>query len=538
MHEERRKLLTLIILRLVLSTLFLGVASPFIPQPHITELLRPFLLTVYVLSALYVVLWKYGKNLSLAYSAQFYSDLVLITLLIYLSGGVHSPFTPFYVLIIVYASLLRQSEGGILALTLSVVSYIGIVHLGYLGLLPDPLGSEAYENVIYRLGLNIPAFVAVALLGIQLSERLQKADRELRTTRGSLEELTALHENVVNSIRSGLVTLDLAGHITSFNRAAREIWAFRQEEILRKPLSAILPQAILTRILEADFEANPRALRQECWIENKQGRSLFLGMSCSPLLSKSNEKIGYVLSAQDLTEIKELEEEIQLREKLATIGQLAAGLAHEIRNPLGSISGSIQILRSELNLSEDKARLIEIALRESERLNKIVEDFLAYAKPQVPTHYQPVDLSGLVQETVALCKNDPDYKDNHSIEIVCPSQVIHCWGNPDQLRQVVWNVMQNGLRAMPHGGRLLIELRGEDSQTLIRFKDEGVGMTPEERKKLFQPFQGSFKQGAGLGMAIVYQIIQQHRGRISIRSRLRQGTIVEITVPARGSQVA
>lgn len=532
MDEEKRTFPILIILRLVLVSLAIGAAIFFMPgEAFYSPFLQAFLLTVYVLSALYIVLWRYARP-ALAYNVQFYADLVLLSLLLYVTGGIRSLFTPLYVLIIVYSSLLRQREGGLLALTLCIISYTGIIHLGYFGWLPAETEIADYRNLIFQIAVNVLAFAAVAVLGIQLSQRLRLAHRELGVTRGSLAALTALHKNIVESIRSGLVTLDRQGNISSFNRAAQEISGYRQDEVVSQPLSRILPSRILEKILQADFEANPRALRVECWVKDRHERSLFLGMSCSPLLSENSEKMGYVVSLQDLTEIKELEEEIQLKDKMAAIGQLAAGLAHEIRNPLASMSGSIQILRSELKPSGEKSRLLEIALRESERLNKIVEDFLIYAGAQPAALQQPMDLHSLVQDTLVLFKNNPDFKENHQIEFRSHPAPVRCLGNPDQLRQVIWNVLQNSLRAMPGGGKLSIEVRRQDTRTLMSFKDEGVGMSVEERRKLFQPFQSGFQKGVGLGMAIVYQIIQQHHGRIDVRSRPGQGTVVNIWVPA------
>ena len=268
-------------------------------------------------------------------------------------------------------------------------------------------------------------------------------------------------------------------------------------------------------------------------METRDGSSVFIGMSCSPLSSENEERIGYVVFFRDLTEIRKLEETVQFKEKMAAIGELAAGLAHEIRNPLASMSGSIQILRSELQLSDERARLAEIILRESERLNKILENFLAYAGPPSPVSLQPTDLLPLVQDAVALLKNSPDFnKESHTIKISPHNGPVQCMGNPDQLRQVVWNILNNGLRAMPDGGSLSIELGRENARALLSFRDEGVGMTLEERKKLFQPFHSGFRKGVGLGMAIVYQIIHQHKGQIDVNSRPGEGTVVSIWLPA------
>ncbi len=524
MDDFKQKLLTLMIVRLVLVSLVLGFAIFALSQQVSSfEFLQPFILAVYVLSVAYFLLWKYTDRLGTIYHLQFFFDLILISLLIFVSGGINSLFTPFYVLIIVYASLLKHREGGIVALTLSITSYSGIVHLGYLGWVPGGGDIGPYSLIVYRISLTTLGFMGVAMLGIYLSERLQSARHELGTAK-------IVHQTIVDSIRDGLITLDLPGRITSCNRSGEEICGFSQQELLSQSISELFSESVLQSILKSDFESNPRALHIECWSRDKTGQPLFVGLSCSPLFSHDQKQTGYILSVQDLTEIKRREEEVQLQEKMAAIGEMAAGLAHEIRNPLGSLWGSIQVLQSELHLSDEKARLINIILRECKRLNKIVGDFLAYAGPR-SGHLKRIELLSLVQDTVDLFKHSPEFQGGHSIEILPSPKPLRCLADSDQFRQVIWNIIQNGVRAMPTGGQLSIQLRQVDSRALLSFRDEGIGMNSKERKELFQPFLSGFKKGAGLGMAIVYQIIEQHHGQIDIRSERNSGTIIDISLP-------
>lgn len=525
MEDLRRSLLILILSRPVLAIPVVGaVVLGLLPGPYpAAELLLPFTLVICILTALYALLWRYSDRPGLLYNLQFYLDLFLVSALSFSTGGINSPFIPFYVLLIVYASLMRGREGGILALFLSLISYVGIVHLGYLGWVPGAEQVDPYGQIVLRITLNVLAFLAVAGLGIYLSERLRRAHRELGAAR-------VLHENIVDSLRAGLLTLDLSGRITSLNQAARDILGFGAKELMLKPLSLIFPQALMEQTLQSDFERTPLPLRMQAWIRNKRKESLFLGMSCSPLKSQHGEKIGYIISFQDLTEIKKREEELQVKEKMAAIGQMAADLAHEIRNPLGSLYGSMQILQKELHLSDDRARLAQIVLRECERLNTIVADFLSYAGPHSP-RLQPVDLRPLVEETAELLKNSPEFADHHRLEVSCAEDGAICRGDPNQLRQVTWNILTNGVRAMPRGGRLTVLIQNHPSTVLVRFTDEGMGMAEEERQKLFQPFHSSFRKGVGLGMAIVYQVIQSHGGRIDVRSKQGRGTEIEVWLP-------
>lgn len=523
-NEFKKSLLALIIFRLLLVSVVMGVGLLALPQQLLFfQFIQPFTLAVYVLSVGYILLWKYTDVPNLIYYIQFLFDLILISTLIFVSGGINSLFTPFYVLIIVYASLLKDRDAVIIAVTLSITSYSGIVHLGYLGWVPGATSIGPYPLLIYRISLNTLGFLAVALLGIYLSERIRSARQELGAAK-------VAHQNIVNSLRDGLLTLDLEGAITSWNRAAEEISGYSEEDLLSTEISDLFSESVSNRILKSDFELSSRALHMECWTQNKTGSALFLVLSCSPLLSHQREQTGYILAFQDLTEIKNREEELQFTEKMAAIGQMAAGLAHEIRNPLGSLSGSIQVLQSELQLSDKKARLIEIVLRECDRLNKIVGDFLSYAGSR-PGRIQPTDLLSLVHDTVELFKNNPDFQECHAIELSSSANPLVCQADSDQFKQVVWNILQNGIRSMPDGGKLSIELYTNDSRVLMKFTDQGVGLSSAEKTKLFQPFHSGFGKGAGLGMSIVYQIVQQHRGSIDIESYPGSGTTVSISLP-------
>ena len=524
MDDFRNNLLVLIIIRLVLVSLVLGFAIFALSQQiAFFEFLQPFILSVYVLSVLYMLLWKYSSRPNLTYYVQFSFDLILISVLIIISGGISSLFTPFYVLIIVYASLLKRRDGGIIALTLSITSYSGIVHMSYLGWVPgaDVLGP--YPMIIYRISLNTLGFMGVAMLGIYLSERLQSARQELGAAK-------VVHQSIVDSIRDGLITLDEEGNITSFNRAAEEICGFGGESLLAKAFSELFSQSVLDRILRRDFDLNPRALHIECWSTGEVGEALFVGISCSPTKSDDTGRKGYIVSLQDLTELKNREEDVQLKEKMAAMGEMAAGLAHEIRNPLGSLSGSIQLLQSELNLSDEKARLVNIIIRECGRLNNIVRDFLDYAGPR-PINPQALDLLMLVRDTVELFKNSPKFQPIHKVEILPSAEEIRCVADSDQFQQVIWNLLQNSVQAMPEGGTLSIQLRHDNSRALLSFHDQGVGMSDEERRRLFQPFRSSSRKGSGLGMAIVYQIVQKHHGSIDVLSRRDRGTVINISLP-------
>ena len=273
--------------------------------------------------------------------------------------------------------------------------------------------------------------------------------------------------------------------------------------------------------------------RYEADTETAEGFRLRLGYSISPLSDEAGETTGLVITFQDLTEVRALEENARRQDRLAAVGRVAAGIAHEIRNPLASMRGAIQVLRSTWNGDPAEAELMEIILRESDRLDRIITDFLAYARPR-PVTLIETDLREPLRETFALLRHNPETRPDHSLEIIAPDQPVIALVDAEQLRQVFWNLARNALRAMPDGGRLSAELTPlEDGRVRITFTDTGCGMTPEQVEQLFEPFTSWAPGGTGLGLSIVYQIIRDHGGTINVYSREGRGTTVRIELPWR-----
>jgi len=257
----------------------------------------------------------------------------------------------------------------------------------------------------------------------------------------------------------------------------------------------------------------------------------FLGFSVSPLLDQGQQLLGYIISFQDLTEIIRLEEEVRLKDRMAAIGRMAAGIAHEIRNPLTAMQGSVEILRSHANLPEKDERLLTILIRESDRLNKFVEDFLSFARPRTYSKHC-IDLVPVLRDSVTLLRNSPEIREKYSVSLNIEAQSIRILGSTDQLNQVFWNLAQNAVRAMPNGGELKISIgKISDDIGQIVFQDNGIGMSQEEKEQIFQPFHSGFAGGLGLGLSIIFQIMEDHRGRISFESEKGEGTRVSLSFP-------
>ena len=261
------------------------------------------------------------------------------------------------------------------------------------------------------------------------------------------------------------------------------------------------------------------------------GACLFLGFTASILRNKEGMPLGFIFTFQDLTEIRVLEEEVGLKKRMAALGEMAAGMAHELRNPLASISGSVQVLRRDLPAGSEQIELMEIILKESRRLDQTIRDFLLFAKPG---RFSPerVDLPEILSDSLKLLRNSEEFRPTHRLKTVFHPENIPVVVDSNRMRQVFWNLAKNALKAMPEGGTLTVKALGEvDGQVLVSFSDEGIGMGDAEVARNFQPFHGSFRDGTGLGLAIVYRIIQEHQGRIRVKSRHGAGTEVQILLP-------
>jgi two-component system sensor histidine kinase PilS (NtrC family) len=264
---------------------------------------------------------------------------------------------------------------------------------------------------------------------------------------------------------------------------------------------------------------------------NGVAEQCYLGLSVSYLLDKGQGKIGFLFTFQDLTEIKRLEREIRIKENLATMGEMAAGMAHEIRNPLASISGSVQVLKEGIGSGGENSRLMDIIVRESERLSGILNDFLVYARPP---RFKPddIDLREVIEETAALLRNSAEIQTEHDIVLKLPSSPVRLFADANQMKQIAWNLARNAIQAMPGGGRLEVELAtGDDGEVVMAFRDEGIGLRDTELQQAFMPFKGDFDRGSGLGLAIVYRMVQDYNGSIRIQRLAPQGTEVSVHFP-------
>jgi len=486
------------------------------------------------LTILYVLIFRLSKNILFQARFQLTVDVFLVTWLVWNSNTIQSPYVALYILIIAVSSLFLGPREAVVASVGCAVAFT-VFALQITGLAgqsdPSRLVGGSLSQTIQWVGLFDVAFLVVGLLSARLAERQSRSDVRLAAATQSLANLRALHERIVASIRSGLVTTDLEGRIFTFNIAAQEITGYQEEAIRGQDASILFGEmkehiADTLRALEKG-ESSPR-FETNCL--TSEGMRIRLGYSISPLSSEAGDTTGIVITFQDLTQVRSLEETSRRQDRLAAIGRMAASIAHEIRNPLAAMRGSIQMLHAEMDNDSSHAQLMEIILRESDRLNRIITDFLSYARPRSLIQAR-VDVGDLLHQTFALMRHSPEINTNQSIVEELPNEPLFAEADEGQLKQVFWNLARNALQAMPKGGTLRATLEKNSHNRLrISFTDTGLGMSPDQVEHLFEPFS-STTGGTGLGLSIVYQIIRDHGGTINVRSLVGQGTTITVELP-------
>jgi two-component system sensor histidine kinase PilS (NtrC family) len=544
--DLRARLTTLIVVRVVVSTLLLGSAIVVQVNSPGAFPVNPFFFLIgltYALSVVYLATVRFAERFGWLADIQLAADALIVSAFIYVTGGVTSYFSSLYLLPIIAASTFRFRRGGLQLATLTAVLYLGLVSAQYLhvlGSLPGiwPAGGGELPPsrfAQYTVTINLFGFFAVALLSGSLAEGLRSAGKSLERASIQIADIRAFNEHVIDSLLSGLVTTAADGRVLTFNRAASVITGTPPTAAIGRDVFDILQ-------IDPGFRSGLRGLEpsQSLRIDTEHraadGHTIDIGITASTLAFPDGRR-GFLFTFQDVTELRRLERHARQQQRLAAVGEMAAGIAHEIRNPLAAMSGSIQVLRQELPLSEEQAQLMDIVLRESERLNDTIRSFLAYARPQ-RFAVARLDIRKTLQDTALLLRNGSDVRDGHEVEVKVPSEPVWYEADQNQLRQIIWNLATNGLRAMPAGGTLHLAVAtdgrpGTDPDVVLTVRDEGRGMPPEEVDEIFQPFRSSFEKGTGLGLAIVHRIVTDYGGTIEVSSAVGAGTTMRVRMPVR-----
>ncbi|OGL40981.1 MAG: hypothetical protein A3C43_07660 [Candidatus Schekmanbacteria bacterium RIFCSPHIGHO2_02_FULL_38_11] len=543
--------------RVIVVTALLGTTI-LVEAQHGGSYISPYLsilyfliIVTYFLTILYSLLLNRIKALTLFAYIQIFGDLLFDSTLIYITGGVGSPFIFLYFLSIIASSVILFRQGSLITASLSCLLFSALAIFQYNDILLLPIPtilldistiSLSLNALFFKVFLNIAAFYLVAFFSSRVSESLRSTHEELEEKKGIVKELQNLNENILQSLTNGLITTDLSGIIISFNKASEEITGWRRGEVVGKCWDNFFPQFPARELLLKVKVSQGNSFTYEIEFLKNQNMK-YLGFTVSLLKDEGGNITGLIGNFRDLTDIRKMEEYLKRIDRLAAIGEVAAGMAHEIRNPMASISGSVQVLKEKVGDNGITGRLMDIVIKESERLDGIINNFLQYARPK-PIQFVFCNINYILNSVVTLLKNNPKYGSNLNISINCETENLSLMADSKQLEQVFWNLAINAMEAMPNGGDLRILVSrdrrknhfSENSKNDIPyikflFSDTGVGISHNNRAKLFSPFYTTKEGGTGLGLAIVYRIVEEHHGIIEVESEPEKGSRFIIYLP-------
>jgi two-component system, NtrC family, sensor histidine kinase PilS len=525
---EQSWLVWLAKVRILILTFLLGIELAVANLTATPINRRQFVVVIafcYAVSAVLAYIAAQWRNSITHTWLQILTDLGMATVLVYATGAFDSPFYFLYPLIIINASILFSRRWALMIAVLAFILHAGMLELCSLDWLigTNPPSHSTLISLQATLVIEFVGYMAIAYLASRLTTRLRQVDVELKDKSGALEDLQAQHEHIIQSISSGLITTDVAGHITLVNPAAESLLERFGSEVLGKQVASLF----LDRLPSPTNNSAHSEVRASC--PRGPRRQKTFRITGTLLTVPGRGAVGYVYNFDDLTEIRRLEREVRLSDRLAAVGRMAAAIAHEIRNPLSSIAGSVRVLSDVAVLNEEEKTLVSIVNRESERLNDIISNFLSYTREK-QYEFVYVNLVPVVDETLKLLENrlpslDRSTATHTPIQIVRRFEISEAYtiADSDRLKQVFWNIAENAIRAMPEGGTLTVTVRASDSHFIVTFNDTGRGMPKNQIEKIFEPFQSEFDGGTGLGLAIVYQIVQAHDAKISVRSGPGEG---------------
>lgn len=555
------------------ATLLLNISSLSDLSTTQNTIYLALIILTYLATILYSIIIRIHRPTKRLAHAQIAFDLLIATALVSITGGYHSSLFLFtlYLPIIAAAFLTSLRAALLIATTVTLITLV--TTLMYLGLLPSPaildltpVGSSP-RTLWLEAALNISFTYLLAWSSGQLARQLGQAQTEIARSKLDIKTLQNLNEDILASLNSGLLTVDHSLKIIFFNRAAEDITGYSTDDVIDRQLDILFPE--LSSMLTTAPYAQERHEFRYTPPDQEEETSMFLGFSISPLRDTQGENTGHIIIFQDLTQYKELESLAKRNEKLAAIGQLSAAIAHEIRNPLASISGSVEMLQAISNLSEDEHALMEIVLHEVERLNKLISEFLNYTRPR-ELELEPTPIVMLLHDTLQLFRHH-----SHAIQLtfekddIFPEELAPLL-DKEAIRSVIWNLLINAAQAMtfpheasprdtpdllatlpsmskplsppqglaPTPGTPCVDVRlGYDpdvSQLIIEIEDHGPGIDESSLEHIFEPFFTTKQAGTGLGLATAYRIIEAHRGEILITSPRRlEGACFRLTLPCK-----
>ena len=516
--NERAWLAWLVKVRVIIISFLLAVELLILnltPNNVSSRLFITVVLVWYTTSVFFIVLHSLWQEYRLQAIVQIFTDLAFATAVVYVTGGIDTFFNFLYPLVIIVASILLPRYWAYLTAAVSFICFGAVLELSYFERIPSFQISARgdLKSLQVVILVNFFAYLAVAHLSSALAAKLRQAGVELRDKSGELLSLQALHENVIHSIRSALITTDLEGRITLVNAPG--------QKLLERTASSLYGRHISD--LFVDRLPNLESLSAQCEVRGltPSGKEKTFAVNVTALIVPEQGTIGYVYTFEDRTELRRLEGEVRMRDRLAAVGRLAAGIAHEIRNPLASIAGSINVLSQVTPFNDEQKTLVDIITRESTRLNAIISDFLVYSREK-SLKFSRLDLVPLLEDALVLLANRSQ---NKELKIVRDYALPEAFAavDADRIKQVFWNLLENAVRAMEGKGTITVTTRSAGDFLRVGIRDTGPGIPPHLAEKIFEPFQSSFEGGTGLGLAIVYQIVQAHGAKIFVQSNPGSG---------------
>jgi len=538
-----RRLRIYIVVRLAVVGLFLASTvilkfsdADALGNPQFTSIVALLLLAGLFSACSLALLKRQSRHLPIT-RLQIIWDVLFVTMLLLLTDGIASPYSFLYLLAIMHAGMLLDRRQALYTAALCSILYGALVDMQYYGLLQKiGLGAESalYRGevvILYTIFLHLIGFVLAAVTGSHLAERARQTEQALRVTEVNYEELKQLHSTIVEQLENGLMTLTPDGLIRVFNPYLERLTGLTQPEAYGRSVATVFPGLQLPPVPSMPRQQGEFSYRAE------SGEPLLIGYTVTGFNNLQGGLAGMLVTIKDLTSLKQMELALKRADRLAALGELSARMAHEIRNPLAAISGSVQLLAEHGSLRDHESRLLAIVLRESERLNLLITDFLAYARPR-PPQVERFDLTTLVADLQALLAGDARFR-TVRLNSDMPTELL-IRADRDQLQQVLLNLLQNAADAMPAGGEIVLQAdlqRAIDDVGCrygllrIRVTDQGIGMDAEASRHLFEPFWTTKPNGTGLGLATVYRIIEGHQGSVRVDPGLEGGTVVTLLLP-------
>jgi two-component system, NtrC family, sensor histidine kinase PilS len=548
-EKNKRRSLNLIISRIVFVTLFLGITifvdirKQIFPVSQITiNFFYLIAAAIYFFSIIYTLLFKFMKKLEPNIYLQITVDVILITFLIFLIGNTQIDYSLFYTLAIIYSVIFLGRRGGFIVATASSIFYGLLMELQFNKIVPfiSSIGYDynfEFTDVLTNTLVHIVSFYVLAILASFVVEQEKKTRYLLEEKESEFNQLDLLFRSIIESVYTGVMTIDLQNTIKTFNHAAEEITGFTRDKVRDRKIKDIFPEFVSFMTVETINEQTQKRL--EVIITGKTGNEINLGLSISPLIGRYDNQIGNILIFQDLTKIKQMEINLEKSKNMALIGEMAAGLAHEMRNPLAAITGSIELLGQGLKLDGTDERLMQIILRGKDQLDSFARDFLSLARP-VPVSRELVDLNEVIEEVLDYIKLNKNWTSKIKI-IKVFSIKAKAFANKEQVRQIINNLILNAIQSMEEGGVLSIEtkmvkLEDKKEYSEIKVSDTGCGIKENDLKKIFEPFFTKKEKGTGLGLTIVNHIVDGYNGRIKIESTINKGTVCSVWLPGKNEE--